>query len=487
MTSQRVTLPPWLLASGDDPLVQLISLEGEPRVHREIRIPARGSRCGEFSPDSRWFAIGTEDGLVQVRSVTSTESLPPIEFRGLTAGVADIQFSADVRTLHARSRDTRTRRWAFNGNHAGAIPVTSDADVEPISSIAVSPEGRWLAVAGTRGHLPSVNAPVGTIRIFDTRDGLREYRIPGHRANTSAAFSPDGKWLATTGRDSFVRVWAFPELAAALAAGSALPEPRILAPDNPTRDIGSRHIAIHPRGTLYATCGDGFLFEWDLNEAKPVCQHSHIHSIMYLLPAIAISPDGKWLAVARFGYDSEPKAGWTQYGAMILVFDCSKPGDLVPHLELPAPITHVASISFSPDSRHLIASARAGKGPAIWDLDAPEIAASAISGPAHSGSTVAVMFPALESGASRLPWAALGCDDGRLLLWDWKRGTDAVIRIETGSSLYTFASLPGGRLVTGGLDGRIRIWETNVDRLLEFARASAGRELSESERARFER
>ena len=74
------------------------------------------------------------------------------------------------------------------------------------------------------------------------------------------------------------------------------------------------------------------LFHWDLNQPDPAADRRFnvIHTIRYLLPDLEISPDGKWLAVCRHGWDFEPKEGTTQVGNMVLLFDVSQPGEPVP-------------------------------------------------------------------------------------------------------------------------------------------------------------
>lgn len=77
--------------------------------------------------------------------------------------------------------------------------------------------------------------------------------------------------------------------------------------------------------------------------------------------------------------------------------------------------------------------------------------------------------------------------DGRVTLYDFKRGDAFTRRISTGDPIYSMGFLPDGRLATGGADGRLRIWETDADKLIELARETAGRELTAAKRGRFAR
>ena len=74
------------------------------------------------------------------------------------------------------------------------------------SAAAFSPDGKIVAV----GRGGEANGPSGIVTLIDAETGkkLRELK-PGHQDGlTDLAFHPDGKHIASTGRDTVVRIWS---------------------------------------------------------------------------------------------------------------------------------------------------------------------------------------------------------------------------------------------------------------------------------------
>jgi WD40 repeat protein/tRNA A-37 threonylcarbamoyl transferase component Bud32 len=445
-----------------------------------LQLPAGGEGMSiAFSGNGRLLGVGSRQRVAYVwRMAGISSTQPPCQLRGMPVALATLAFSEDGRLVVASGVEGRAaRRWALDDANEGAVPFHLTAGTHHVAEVAVSPDGRWLA-AGTIGRHALGNEFQGGLVTLASPDGKFSCTLGEHGNRASGvAFSRDGRWLASTGDDTNVKLWDVAETARRLAMGQPPPPAVHTLPMTGTRAHFDRSVAFHPRGTLYGACGDGILFEWDLAAADPAAsvQRHALHSIQYLLPDVKISPDGRWMAVARHGWD-KPSPSSLQAGNQVLLYEVSHPGPPVFTTALTAHFLSETRLSFSSDSRWLAAGS-AGSPPDIWDLHAVDRAGSRRSAPVPQ-QTFATAF----SPDGR--WLALGGADGAIHLWNWLEG-DPPRSLQTGHAVKSLAWLAPDRLVVAGDANHLNVWDFNTDRLKALARQIAERQLGEEEQRRF--
>jgi WD40 repeat protein/serine/threonine protein kinase len=199
-----------------------------------------------FSPDGKMILTGTVNSSVDLWDAASGTNLQ--SFVGHSRGVFAVAFSPDGQQIVTAGRDllkvwavsSSQESLAFRGKKPGSLAVaispdnrltvaggTYQADGSPIkygpesvevwemasgkslriltghtsaiSSAAFSPDGRWI-VTGSKDQ---------TAIIWETATGKESFRLEGHRGPiNSVAFSPDGKWILTGSQDHTARIWA---------------------------------------------------------------------------------------------------------------------------------------------------------------------------------------------------------------------------------------------------------------------------------------
>jgi WD40 repeat protein len=151
-----------------------------------------------FSPDDDLLATGSNNDEVKLWHTRTRRLLrllgPP---EGVVYGLA---FSPDGGTLAACGQSRRIRTWdTASGQERVPLLSSEAAEALTINSVTFSPLGQMLAATTLQSN---------EAQLWDWHSGRRLAVLKGHiQGVRHAAFSPDGKTLATASGDRKVKLW----------------------------------------------------------------------------------------------------------------------------------------------------------------------------------------------------------------------------------------------------------------------------------------
>lgn len=155
---------------------------------QRLQRPPEGLRT--YHPDIDRLCIGTAFGSLSFYSFQDGPSLP---FQAHSGTIAALAFSEDGSYLASAGADSLVKVWDVGGNFLYSTCECS----EPPRSLAVSPNGRYIAAA---------NGNTVTLRHLD---GSSPISLPKHDWGAAClAFSPDSKTLVTGANDGYVKLWS---------------------------------------------------------------------------------------------------------------------------------------------------------------------------------------------------------------------------------------------------------------------------------------
>jgi len=293
---------------------------------------------------------------------------------------------------------------------AGSIlhEVVFTSAFDAILSVAVSPDGRYIAAGSNSGQ----------VRAWREEGRVAHLSMRGHSDRVGAiAFGLDGQTLATASWDGTVRIWD-------LASGATI----WMLGDH---SVPITSIAMSPSGKLLSSSHDGAMHLWDLRTGTKL---SSLQTQGGQILTVAWSPDGRWLASG--GMDAVIRL-WDAEGGTLLK-------------ELPGHRDSVYTLAFAPDTS-LIASGSSDQTVKLWEVETGTCRRT-LEG--HIGMVTGLAWS--PDGRT----LASASYDSTIRLWDYQSWRSRHILQGHSDAVTSLAFLPtGGRFLSGSFDRTVRTWE----------------------------
>jgi WD40 repeat protein len=434
----------WLAAGRGDERISLIDLDSK-REQLNFNLSAGEIYTVAFSPNSKFLAMGTQNGLVTVWRVLTELSYPAAYHE---SDIFALEFSPNGEWLVSVGPDgtARVSRTAF-GNTKYVLPHN-----DWVEDVAFGPDNSWFVTVSDDNQA----------RVWDTASGREKFRMSHADYVLRVDVSPNGEWIVTTGFDKTARIWeatsgSLMKEITLNAAGTAV----LFSTDNTRVIVGDRdgNTSIWDISSLngrigyiefpeqihkakYSYSGDWVIFNTDDKNIwlVPTDQITTIHngtqgikilSFDKLTNQTKVSPNSKWIAITE------------TYGSRAVLYNLeTKVLHSLPH---PADLS---GIGFSADSKRFATTSDKGKSVFVWDVESGEL----IKEIQFDQIAFTIAFNPQDATL------AIGFV-GRIVLWDIDGEQEVGALLQVGDLKSLNFSKEGRWLATTSSAGGISVWD----------------------------
>jgi WD40 repeat protein len=403
-------------------------------------------RSLDVSPDGRWVACADHGVLdattgqqrceLRSRYVAFSHDGQKILGGGRSLQLLDAVTGREIRTLRQEGYYSSP---AFGPDDQWGIADDTDGiglwdfatgrerlriPEEHLTSVAISPNGRWIAGGGGKW------GEAGVVKLWDARTGELVLDLTGHADPVNCvAFSPDSQRLVSGSKDLTVRIWDTTTGEQTSKWTGHKEEVKSVA-----FSLDGKSIVSSAYGTGSVTSGEIKL--WDVTTGKELAKFS---GVLNRVDCVRFSPDGARIFSG---------------GTTTRVWDAATGRELHRLLDDTGGFGFIASTE---DRSKFICLRR--QALTVWKVNTPDP-----TDPSATGSLEEVLRLKNASSAALSPDGERIVTGGsRFSVWDADDGRE-LLHLPAHGTLYFFT--PDGKCIVG-TGGGARIQKWNVSRLLE--------------------
>jgi WD40 repeat protein len=337
----------------------------------------------EFSPDGKTLAVSVPGKPVTIYDAESGKQVREVG-EAVAQGVGTSTcFSPDGKQLVELTRNFQDKSVHLYSVESGKEAQHFDGHEAVVLCAAFSGDGKHLATASDDQ----------SIRVWNVESGKEERSCEGHRSGVVAvAVSSDGKYLGSMGNDSTLRIWN-------AANGELLHTMSAIRVFN-NNNLGSNGaLRFSADSKVLTACAADGIHQWEAASGKEVRKPKEQGpNVNY---QYAISPDEKY--IARYTFTQSPH---------IDLLDGKTEKEIFPSDDI-----NVMAMAISPDSK-LLATGGSDKIIRLWDMKTAKEVRKI------EGHTGAVGFLSFTPDGKSIVSAARDNNDRMISIWDVENGKE---------------------------------------------------------------